>query len=88
MDGLHNKSALLINCSRNSLALAEINTIQPIAFHCISAGVYGFPPKLVAEIAIQTALAYLSEQQSNLRLTFCSFLESDLEIYQGLLGRV
>jgi len=36
---------------------------------------------LVLEIAVQAALTYLSEQQSNLRIIFCGFLESDLEIY-------
>ena len=87
-DGLHNESALLANCYKNSLTLAEINNVQSIAFPCISNGVYGFPHKLAAEIAVQTALTYLSEQQSNLRITFCCFLKSDLEIYQVLLGRV
>jgi len=85
---LHNESALLANCYKNSLALAEINNIQSIAFPCISTGVYDFQNKLAAEIAVQIVLTYLAEQGSNLRITFCCFLESDLEIYQGLLGRV
>jgi O-acetyl-ADP-ribose deacetylase (regulator of RNase III) len=47
-DGLHNESKLLANCYKNSLALAEINNIQSIAFPCITTGVYDFPPKLAA----------------------------------------
>ncbi len=85
---MHNESALLANCYKNSLALAEINNIQSIAFPWISSGVYSFPHKLAAEIAVRSVLTYLSEQQSNLRIIFCCFLESDLEIYKGLLGRV
>ncbi len=81
MDGLHNESALLANCYKNSWALAEINNVQSIAFSCINTGIYSFPHKLAAEIAVQTVL----KQQSLLRITFCCFLESDLAIYQGLL---
>ena len=86
-DGLHNESALLANCYRNSLALAEMNNVKSKAFPCISTGIYNFPNKLAAEIAVQTSLAYLSEHRSTLRITFCCFLETDLEIYQSLLDR-
>ena len=87
-DGLHNESVLLANCYRNSLALAEINNVQSIAFPCITSRVYGFTLTLAMDIVIQMSLTYLSDQQLLLCITFCCFLESDLEIYQGLLGRV
>jgi O-acetyl-ADP-ribose deacetylase (regulator of RNase III) len=87
-DGLHNESVLLANCYRNSLALAEINIVKSIAFPCITISVYGLTHTLAMEIAIQMSLTYLSDQQSLLRITFYCFLESDLEIYQRLLGRV
>ena len=55
-DERHNESVLLANCYKNSLALAEINYIESIAFPCISTGVYDFPHQLVAEIAVHNLL--------------------------------
>ena len=86
-DGQHNEPGLLANCYENSLALAEKNNLQSIAFPCISTGAYNFPNKMAAEIAVQTSLAYLSEHRSTLRITFCCFLDTDLEIYRALLDR-
>ena len=86
-DGQHNEPELLANCYKNSLVLAEKNNLQSIAFPCISTGAYNFPNKMAADIAVQTSLAYLSEHQSNLRINFCCFLETDFEIYRALLDR-
>jgi O-acetyl-ADP-ribose deacetylase (regulator of RNase III) len=70
------------------LALAEKNNLQAITFPCISTDIYNFSNKLAVEIAVQTSLNYLSGHQSTLRITFCFFLETDLEIYRALLDRV
>ena len=41
--GTHGEPALLENCYKNSLALAEQNGIRSVAFPSISTGVYSYP---------------------------------------------
>lgn len=51
----------LKNCYLNSLKLAEENEIRSIAFPNISTGIYRFPKKKAAEIAIKTVSEFKSE---------------------------
>ncbi len=53
-DGNHGEAELLENCYRNSLRVAKENGIQSIAFPAISTGIYGFPKKEAAGIAVRT----------------------------------
>lgn len=52
--GGHDEDALLASCYRSSMALAHANGVRSIAFPSISTGVYGFPVKRAARIAIET----------------------------------
>lgn len=45
---------LLESCYRSCLEIAVQNKIESIAFCCISTGVFGFPQKEAAEIAVRT----------------------------------
>ena len=45
---------LLASCYRSCLALAEENGVESLAFCCISTGVFHFPNRCAAEIAVQT----------------------------------
>ena len=51
---------LLANCYRNSLALAVANGVRTIAFPAISTGIYGFPIKRAARIAVHEVRDFLS----------------------------
>lgn len=57
--GKWDEEELLANCYRNSLALAKENGIRTIAFPSISTGVYRFPVRLAAEIAVREIMNYL-----------------------------
>jgi O-acetyl-ADP-ribose deacetylase (regulator of RNase III) len=48
----------LANCYLNSLKLATENDCKSIAFPNISTGVYHFPKKLAAEIAVNNVIKY------------------------------
>ena len=52
---------LLAECYKNCLRLAAEYGVKTIAFPSISTGVYRFPVKLAAQIAVREILAFLRE---------------------------
>ena len=74
----------LAQCYRSCLDLAEKNGLESIAFCCISTGVFHFPNKLVAKIAIETVKSY--PRHALKTIVFNVFLNKDLDIYRQLLG--
>lgn len=57
--GKRGEAELLASCYRNSLELARENGIRTVAFPSISTGVYGYPVKQAAEVAVAAVKAYL-----------------------------
>ncbi|MBQ9196211.1 MAG: protein-ADP-ribose hydrolase [Clostridia bacterium] len=78
--------ALLASCYRSCLELAEKNGCQSIAFCCISTGVFMFPNRRAAEIAVDTVRRYLAETGSGMKIIFNVFKDLDLAIYRQLLA--
>ena len=76
----------LASCYRSCLELAVENGCQSIAFCCISTGEFHFPNEKAAETAVQTVRSFLNERQQNIRVIFNVFKDTDLCIYQKLLG--
>ena len=74
---------LLASCYRSCLQLAVQNGIRSIAFCCISTGVFGFPQKEAAEIAVNTVIGFFADHKIN--VIFNVFQDSDLIIYKHLL---
>ncbi len=62
--GSSNEEQLLGNAYRNSLQLAVEHNISTIAFPNISTGIYGFPKRRAAEIAIATVQQFLQSNDS------------------------
>lgn len=77
---------LLASCYRSCLALAEENGLGSIAFCCISTGVFGFPQKRAAEIAVKTVREYKANTHSKIEVIFNVFRDEDHKIYRELLG--
>lgn len=75
---------LLESCYRSCLEIAVQNQIESIAFCCISTGVFGFPQKEAAEIAVRTIQDF--QKFHEIKVIFNVFKESDDEIYRQLLG--
>ena len=73
----------LSSCYHSCLALAVKNNLQSIAFCCISTGVFGFPQREAAEIAVDTVTAFQAEHPID--VVFNVFKEADLAIYRRLL---
>lgn len=75
----------LANCYRHCLELADEHHLESIAFCCISTGVFMFPQKRAAEIAVSSVKAWLSAHQTSInKIVFNVFKDSDYAIYQSL----
>lgn len=75
---------LLESSYRSCLELAVQNGIDSIAFCCISTGVFGFPQKEAAKIAVRTVRDF--RKAHTIKVIFNVFREDDYEIYKELLG--
>ncbi len=75
----------LAECYRRSLVVAVENGIKSIAFPNISTGVYGYPKKEAAEIAIQTVTSFTKSNAEIEHVIFCVFDGENNNIYSRLL---
>ena len=78
------KKILLANCYKNSLFLAESKGLKTIAFPNISTGIYHFPKKIAANIALETVKNY--PFSSIEEVIFVCFDEENFEIYKDLFS--
>ena len=76
---------LLASCYQSCLKLADANSVESVAFCCISTGVFMFPNEKAAEIAVQTVKEYKAETNSQIEVIFNVFKEADYQIYRELL---
>jgi len=83
--GKYNEPELLSSCYRKSLELAVKNKIKTIAFPNISTGVYRFPKKRAAQIAIDTVKQFLTEHPEIEEVIFTAFDDENYFIYRELL---
>lgn len=79
--------AMLSSCYRSCLELAEENDCRSLAFCCISTGVYRFPNRRAAEIAIQTVSKYKEETNSQIEVVFNVWKDVDREIYEEIFRK-
>ena len=76
---------LLASCYRSCLELAAENSLESVAFCCISTGEFHFPNELAAEIAVRTVKDFLKKQTSVKKVIFNVFKDLDKAIYEKLL---
>lgn len=86
MGGSQNERELLASSYRNSLQLAADNQITSIAFPSISTGIYHFPLKEAARIAVGTIHDFIQEHpQAFTRIVFVLFDEKTRHVYQKMI---
>ncbi|MCA8941031.1 MAG: O-acetyl-ADP-ribose deacetylase [Planctomycetes bacterium] len=73
--GAHGESELLASCYRASLALAQDHDVRSIAFPAISTGVFGYPPRAAADIAVRTCSDWLAHGCCVERIVLVAFDE-------------
>lgn len=84
--GHKNEPVTLSNCYYNSLRLALEYKIESIAFPNISTGIYGYPKKQAAEVAMKTVAAWLESNALPGKIYFVCFDEENYQLYQALPG--
>lgn len=85
--GTKREAQLLENCYLNSLELAVSRNIRSVAFPAISTGIYGYPKKQAAAIAVQTVREFLKDRPGVLdEVIFVLFDEESLDLYREKLG--
>ena len=86
-DGRHGEPELLAGCYRKCLALADEHAVRTISFPAIATGVYGYPPKAAAEIAIREVRRHLERPDTTVeQVIFVLFGRSAYEVYREILG--
>ena len=83
---------LLSGCYKKCLELAVENGCTSIAFSCLSAGVYGYPSREAAAVALQTVREWVEGMEREgkgtgglERIVFCCFERKDEVAYQDLI---
>lgn len=84
--GAEGEPELLASCYRESLALAERHACASVAFPAISCGVYGYPIREAAAIAVREVRAHLGGARTVRRVVFACFGAETLAAYRRLLG--
>ena len=83
--GDRNEPELLASCYRRSLEIAEAAGFATIAFPSISTGVYGYPVKSAARIAVETTREFVKYARRLREVIYCCFSAADLAIYEEVL---
>lgn len=72
-------SKAYINC----LKLADKHGCKHIAFPAISTGVFGYPKKESAKVAVKTIKEYI--KHSNINCIFCAYTDEEFDIFNNIL---
>lgn len=83
--GNKNERELLASCYRNSLLLARQYNISTIAFPAISTGVYRFPAREAARIAVAEIRRFLQEDGQIKKVYLVAFSEETEKTYREVL---
>ena len=76
----------LESCYRACMRLADESGIASVAFCCISTGVFGFPQKRGAEVAVRTVQECLDQGSGVRQVIFNVFKPEDEAYYRALLA--
>ena len=83
--GKNDERNLLANCYSNSLLLAVKHGLKKIAFPNISTGVYRFPKREAAAIAVDTVKKFANDHPEIEEIIFVCFDDENFAIYTQLL---
>ncbi|WP_010663772.1 macro domain-containing protein [Marinilabilia salmonicolor] len=76
---------LLADCYRNALQLADKKEIESIAFPAISTGIFGYPTKDAARVALETIINTIPGLKYLKTVRIVLFGREDFEIWKNAL---
>jgi O-acetyl-ADP-ribose deacetylase len=85
-NGEDHEHEVLSSCYRHSLEIAAEHRLASICFPCISTGIYGYPARLAASLAISTVKDFTKATTSLREVIFCCYYSGDYQIYLDLLA--
>ena len=77
----------LASCYRRAIQLCQANDLTSIAFPAISTGVYHFPVRRAADIAVAATVDALAEAPAVSRVIFCCFSNDSAALHERALSR-
>jgi len=87
-DGKRGEPELLASCYRRSLEVALENGVKTVVFPAISCGVYGYPHKEAAAIAVDTVTTFVQENSGLALVRFVLFNGELFSIFEQALDIV
>ncbi|MEE8141702.1 MAG: O-acetyl-ADP-ribose deacetylase [Planctomycetota bacterium] len=86
--GSHQEESLLRSAYRASLEHGQALGAQSLAFPAISAGIYGYPAELAAEVSLTETVQMLHDSGYALEVRFCLFDPDLLRAFQRALDEL
>jgi O-acetyl-ADP-ribose deacetylase (regulator of RNase III) len=80
------EDAALASCYRRALELCTAHGLGSVAFPAISTGVYRFPAKRAARIAVGTVIDALADAPAVTSVIFCCFSQDSAHLHQQALA--
>lgn len=79
---------LLASCYRNALDRADALGVRSIAFPAISAGIFGYPLREAAKVALETVSSRIPALSAVGHIRFVLFGEDDLRVFEEELEKL
>ena len=86
--GGEGEDAALASCYEASLTIACARKFHTVAFPAISTGVYAFPPKRAARIAVHTVAGFVATKGCPDEVVFCCFSDESAELHREALAEL
>jgi len=86
--GQKGEPELLASCYRNSLRLALENKLDSVAFPGISTGIYGYPKKEAAAIAVREIRQWLAAHEWPREVVLVAFDQENKRLYEQELAEL
>jgi O-acetyl-ADP-ribose deacetylase (regulator of RNase III) len=87
-DGTCGEDELLASAYASSMALGRAYGLSSVAFPAISTGVYGFPPRRAATIAVATVTSVLASDPAWKRVAMCCFSDESRRLHEEALRAI
>lgn len=84
-EGNRGEREILINSYLNSLILSKENNIRSLSFPAISTGIYGYPKKEACQIAINTVIEFMKDNEYYIDIFFVLLDDENYTLYKNYL---